>query len=60
MNETNTLLKKLERSNNAWIRGQQQIADLEADVEEWKKAWRLESAAREQAEKEIAKLKVRD
>jgi len=34
-----------------------EIAELKAEVEDWKKAWRIESAALKQAEKEIAELK---
>jgi len=39
------------------VKLEDEIADLKESLEDWKKAWRLESAAREQAEKEIAELK---
>jgi len=58
--ENAVLLKKLERSNDAWIRGREEIADLKTAVKVFQDDTKMRKAHIEHLEKQIASLQERE
>ena len=58
--ENATLLKKLERSNDAWIRGREEIADLKTAVKVFQDDTLMRKAHIEHLEGQIAAMQERE